>query len=708
MTIIAGFTQSARAGFFEHLLPAWPLNNVGDPIPRELIQVWRGKANLCPGLKGEFSAFPSKGNKDPNSPADPKQPNGPKIKDTLNYKLDHSSICDDGDQTTYNGLLCASGETAGCESIAQAQDENGRLYRSPHRRWMWKDRCFDKRNPLDGDPKNPTVFNDQCANGFSPDMNLGVLLYTLKTNDLRRYNSWLRWLDSNAATTVLCKLDDKNHVIDGTCDRVEWPRVCPEDLGHLNPGESPGYAINGKYGGLCALRPWDTLDFAAVDGAVSIAPPRRMSNWDVNARAMILASKVILNGIPGVGPAVGPISEVPPLILMSSVDGAYFPLHLDAIRVLIRMMIRNPSLELNNLPDMPDPGDLPGILGIAASNATDPASIKTAAEIISSRATWNPFYKLLSDGPTPEVRSMILDRCPTSNDIIDKGDWIWEKGTKLRSDGTLDNDKHHSMGWDCVFVGNLYNKMRVKKNLVDELFSLFLKYADVVGNSLKQLSQTLQIAQAANALAQKTLNEAQNALTSAQDFVNKEYEQQKKAALARVTELTAQLNQLTQQEANLEKQAADLRNNALNLPDKVFTQVTDQVCKSLPWPAGDLCKKVTKTVESVNQQKQNILGQVTSIEKQIVNLKTQTIIDTHAKLADATALVAKLDDRLQTAHNNLQKNILQTAVKIAEADFALKAHLLTEAQKHVAEAQRADARVNGYLCVWKKDAKCSS
>ncbi len=393
---------------------------------------------------------------------------------------------------------------------------------------------------------------------------------------------------------------------------------------------------------------------------------------------------------------------------MSSVDGAYFPLHLGSIRLMIRRMIRNPSLELNNLPDMPDTGDLPGLLGIAASNATDPASIKAAAEIISARATWNPFYKLLSDGPTPEVRAMILDRCPTTNDTIEKGDWIWEKSTQPRSDGTLDNDKHHSMGWDCVFVGNLYNKMRVKKPLIDELFALFLKYADVLGNSLKQLSQTLQIAQAANALAQKILADAQNALASAQDFVNKEYDEQKKAALARVKELTAQLSQLTQQKANLEKQAADLRNSAINLPDKVLTQVTKKVCNSLPWPAGDLCKNVTKTVEVVNQQKQNILGQVTSIETQISALNSKAIVDTHAKLTDASALVSKLDDQLQTAHNNLQKNILQTAVKIAEADFALKAHLLTEAQKHMAEAQRADARVNGYLCVWKKDAKCSA
>src|ERR1700736_4422930 len=86
ISLIAVLPHSARAGFFEHLLPAWPLNNIGDPIPHDLIQVWRAKGDLCPSLKGEFSAFPSKGNQDPNSPFDPKQPNGLKIKDTQNYK----------------------------------------------------------------------------------------------------------------------------------------------------------------------------------------------------------------------------------------------------------------------------------------------------------------------------------------------------------------------------------------------------------------------------------------------------------------------------------------------------------------------------------------------------------------------------------------------------------------------------------------------
>ena len=188
---------------------------------------------------------------------------------------------------------------------------------------------------------------------------------------------------------------------------------------------------------------------------------------------------------------------------MSSVDGDHFPIHLDAMRVLIRMMIRNPSLELNNLPDMPDINDmLPGMLNLAASDATDPISISASARTIASRVTWNPFYQLLAEGPTSSVRSLIIDRCPNTGDQPDKTNWIWEKTPELDR-GIPANDKRHSMGWDCVFVGKLYNKMRVKKDLSEELVNRFLKYADVLDASLKQISQTLQTAEASNLIAQQ-------------------------------------------------------------------------------------------------------------------------------------------------------------------------------------------------------------
>src|SRR5207244_1687122 len=144
-------------------------------------------------------------------------------------------------------------------------------------RWMWTARCQDKDNPL-----KETIYNDRCAYGFSPDMNLGVLLYTLKTQNLDRYKRWLTWLDQTVPTTKLCKVDGDRFY---DCQQVDWPRVCPEDMGH---GQGPGeISIAGRYGGRCALRPQDALDFAAVNAATATAPPPRMSKWEVESRALI-------------------------------------------------------------------------------------------------------------------------------------------------------------------------------------------------------------------------------------------------------------------------------------------------------------------------------------------------------------------------------------------------------------------------------------
>jgi hypothetical protein len=129
-----------------------------------VIHTWVTNA---PAIAGHFQAFPSKRNKNTDDEIT-------KQKDQGEWDdHDPDTACDDGDQTTYNGLLCASGVALGCRAIAEAQDSARRFYRSPHRRWVWEARCYDKQNPL-----NETLFNDRCAYGFSPDMNLGVLWYT--------------------------------------------------------------------------------------------------------------------------------------------------------------------------------------------------------------------------------------------------------------------------------------------------------------------------------------------------------------------------------------------------------------------------------------------------------------------------------------------------------------------------------------------------
>ena len=367
-----------------------------------------------------------------------------------------------------------------------------------------------------------------------------------------------------APVVGLKRRDDKALQLHGDqvsdCASVEWPRVCTEDLGHLNPGESPGYPINGRYGGKCALRPWDALDFSAVNGSIAVAPPARLNAWDVQSRAIMKVSKDILSATVG----GFPVGEVPPLVMMSSVDAKHYPVHLDAIRVLIRMMINNPSLEVNTLPTLPDPSDLtPDILGGVDFDSSDPVAINAAAGIIASRVPWNPFYRLLSEGPTPHVKSMIIDSCPGTADKPDKGDWIWEKADASAG------SKIHSMGWDCVFLGQLYNKMRVRKPVLDELFALFLKYADVLDRSLKQFNQALMAADAANQIAEKAVAQTQRDLNNALDFIKTEYTQGRQAAVNALNDATKTAGDLASQQVVLEKKAGDLAIQAASLPDRI-------------------------------------------------------------------------------------------------------------------------------------------
>lgn len=83
--------------------------------------------------------------------------------------------CDDGDMTLFNGLLCASGESLGCEAVRLSQAEDGGWYRSP--------RLVGTRGT------NKT--------SFSRDMSMGAMLYLVKTRDINAAESWLNWINKN-------------------------------------------------------------------------------------------------------------------------------------------------------------------------------------------------------------------------------------------------------------------------------------------------------------------------------------------------------------------------------------------------------------------------------------------------------------------------------------------------------------------------------
>lgn len=108
--------------------------------------------------------------------------------------------CDDGDATLFNGLLCATGVSEGCEAVQRAQSGDGRWWRSPRR--------------VDG--------NLGQGRSFSRDMALGVLLYLTTTGDRDAANRWLDWMERNRPCTV-------RNPITGGCTIRGLHRFCPDD-----------------------------------------------------------------------------------------------------------------------------------------------------------------------------------------------------------------------------------------------------------------------------------------------------------------------------------------------------------------------------------------------------------------------------------------------------------------------------------------------
>jgi hypothetical protein len=129
-------------------------------------------------------------------------------------------------------------------------------------------------------------------------MNLGVLLYTLANADIEAYKNWLRWLNENAKTTQLCRLDGNNQPYD--CIAVEWPRVCPVDMGYAEAK----IKIEGRQGGVCSLRPQDAFDFGAVNDALGVSMPDAMNTFEVSSR---LIAKGAMSSV-----TQGVLSDVPP------------------------------------------------------------------------------------------------------------------------------------------------------------------------------------------------------------------------------------------------------------------------------------------------------------------------------------------------------------------------------------------------------------
>jgi hypothetical protein len=158
--------------FLAFVLSSFCRSANGDELD-DRVKFWESKAFTC---NEQPHPFPSK----------PKTPTATS-----------PSTCDDGDMTLFNGLLCAAGDSRGCDGVKFAQSADGQWWRSPR------------------------LVNKPYENGalFSPDMALGVLHYAVAKSDSASLSSWATWLDAERP----CIIGSEPY-----CGRG-WPRFCSDD-----------------------------------------------------------------------------------------------------------------------------------------------------------------------------------------------------------------------------------------------------------------------------------------------------------------------------------------------------------------------------------------------------------------------------------------------------------------------------------------------
>jgi hypothetical protein len=117
--------------------------------------------------------------------------------------------CEDGDMALFGGLLCASGEEAGCRLVADSQSSDGRFWRSPRR----------------------AGHNLGQNKSFSRDQALGVFLYLTQTGDQLAAQKWYQWIKDHRVCT------NKNPLKKNGCLTYKY-RFCTDDTNgqcEMNP-----------------------------------------------------------------------------------------------------------------------------------------------------------------------------------------------------------------------------------------------------------------------------------------------------------------------------------------------------------------------------------------------------------------------------------------------------------------------------------------
>lgn len=529
-----------------------------------------------------------------------------------------------------------------------------------------------------------------CENTFSPDMGLGAMLYIVKKKDTAALRSWFGAIDKIGRSTMLCRAD-------GSCQTFPWARLCSKDKGCVirnsdnsinEPSSKIPLDILGYTSGMCILAPVkDSPDYALMSAVkhISMGPELVKATSDGDVLLAALAA------VPVFGPAIGTAATMPAAfrdLAVASGSETHFPLHLEATRTFLRMLINNPDMSAKNLPSLPIDPTFIGPRPDSPENSLSPLVLHERAQIIWQKQKWNPFYQLLADGPSAEIKQNIENLCPQLGIGIPATrkayNWRWE------TDNMSEISTDYSNGWDCVFVGKLFNKMRKSANLSEELLALFDKYADPFPLAIGELQSRVEDAKKlmSNAIAVSSASAA--ALKSARDWVATGFATADAAKRQQLSALQGQIATLSTSAVAMDAQMrgamSSLANAApcLPIPDPTWTDPfrtkDDPVCMAL---------------------KQNLADTIASLNGAITNANNAAAL-AGQQLQQVTASMQNDLEKFNQAQLELGNKVLEQADAAAVNELKSKPASLDQLSTRLGELTTNYERATGYLKLWRR------
>ncbi len=311
----------------------------------------------------------------------------PSIQDP-NSKIDGKpDACSYGDMTLFNGLICAGDvfgygwsatESIACLAVKEAQDTDGRMWRSPYRKLV-------------------NSFNE--VNTFSPDMDLGVLLYAVAANDKALLQNWWNWIHH----TTPCI---QKQLLETGCMIRNLPRFCDDEI--------------------CSLRPWDMRIIEEVALFLKLELPPQLKKYDKT-----LGSFISL--IPGAQTFIENLTASQYIAISTTLSDPGFPLHLEGVRIFLLKLMKK----------------------------EDERYLDLAIKNLIRRQPENPFFSYLNDGgPDKQASKKTIDlfyKYCTSEHISEKDaheQWAWQRADR-------DQAWLKSSLWECRFLAQfIYSALK--------------------------------------------------------------------------------------------------------------------------------------------------------------------------------------------------------------------------------------------------------